>query len=625
MKPLHWYPKPFTPGDIDGEGARKLLGRPSLHPLATLVRETAQNSWDAALKGEQLVYQLSLRTLTGAQRQVLTDVVFAEPGQGTDLSTFLERKELVVLEIHDRGTVGLGGPVRNDLLIEDGQTTDYIDFVLNVGAPRDTHLGGGTYGFGKTITYLLSEVDTTIIWSRPADGGINGTRFVASAMGDAFEWGYRRYTGRQWWGVEPDIGDGIRPLEGPAADKVGTSLFSRGFETAETGTSLMVLGICQPDETTLLAEMLTEAVTWNLWPKLLAHKGEPAMTIQVLLDGIPVRDLDPAADRRLAPFITSMSAVRNVQDGLEPSGGLTTCQPIKVIRPNAQLGHLALTWHPHVASPTRDDDPLRELDDLAGIRPFQGPPRHTALMRQAELVVTYLEGPPPHIDNVCYGGVFRCLPDVDDAFASAEPPAHDEWQPAGIPNRTHRTYVNVGLRRIKEAVANFARGAVTAKPMGGNTPQVAATVVSAELADLVDHDVGDPTSSNGHGRKTQRRHGGRSGPRLTAHEPTIHTHRGRTYALVPIDLALSKPARVTCRTGIGYEGGTEKDVDGPRCVGYAPRSQNTPDDGMPVAWRAGDTLVVTPSDPDRWIAYIEVPASFTADISLHITDEPETP
>ena len=41
---LSWFPKPFSPGDTDGEGARRAMGAPSVDPASLLIREMAQNS-----------------------------------------------------------------------------------------------------------------------------------------------------------------------------------------------------------------------------------------------------------------------------------------------------------------------------------------------------------------------------------------------------------------------------------------------------------------------------------------------------------------------------------------------------------------------------------------------------
>ncbi|RZJ40162.1 MAG: hypothetical protein EON87_18615, partial [Brevundimonas sp.] len=69
--PLDLFSEPFAPsGGLAGDGARKLLGAPSLTQLQTLLREAGQNSWDAS-RGEAIRISIRLRTLTSEQAMVL--------------------------------------------------------------------------------------------------------------------------------------------------------------------------------------------------------------------------------------------------------------------------------------------------------------------------------------------------------------------------------------------------------------------------------------------------------------------------------------------------------------------------------------------------------------------------
>src|SRR5690606_15071514 len=78
------------------------------------------------------------------------------------------------------------------------------------------------------------------------------------------------------------------------------------------------------------------------------------------------------------------------------------------------------------------------------------------LMRHdAELVVKYLEGPILESDGFQWAGAFKPVRDVDNSFADAEPPAHDDWIPAAISDKVRRRDVNVGLREIKKQVQEF--------------------------------------------------------------------------------------------------------------------------------------------------------------------------
>ena len=75
---LQWFAKQFGPGDIDGLGAKRLLGTPNIEPAAVLVREMAQNSWDARGKTPFIEFTLNLRCLRGETLDRLRRDVFGD-------------------------------------------------------------------------------------------------------------------------------------------------------------------------------------------------------------------------------------------------------------------------------------------------------------------------------------------------------------------------------------------------------------------------------------------------------------------------------------------------------------------------------------------------------------------
>lgn len=196
-------------GNIAAEGVQRLLGTPDLDRLHTLLRETVQNSGDAALPDGTTLFQVGLRTLNPDQRNVLQDEVFGElpprnAGSVQLIRDFLSSGQARVLEISDFGTYGLAGPTRADEVPAQGEPTDFIDFVRNVGSTRDRHLGGGTYGYGKASVYTASACGTVIIDSLTTHRGAPARRLIAAHIGTSYdvESGDRqgRYTGRHWWG-----------------------------------------------------------------------------------------------------------------------------------------------------------------------------------------------------------------------------------------------------------------------------------------------------------------------------------------------------------------------------------------------------------------------------------------
>lgn len=449
---LEWFPKPFGPGDTDGQGAQRLLGQPDLDLHQLLVRETAQNSWDARLSGSVPTFELRLRDLNPDVRDVLQWNVFRDYAENLGLWDALRSTNLRAVEVVDRGTKGLGGLTRNDIEVPPGTITDFADLVLTVGAPPDQEAGGGTYGFGKTAAYMASQCSTIIIWSRAR--GVDGDiveRFIASAMGPSFSMDGERFTGRQWWGVpaEPTQNNPVRfePVEGDPASALGREVFARHFEEDETGTSILILQPVGGEDLNGMATAYRDAIVTNLWPKL--DENQPPqwrMNVRLYLgtELVPLAVPDPAVwDARRE----CLDAVREVQMGAAQSNPLVLCSPIELQRPRELLGHLAL--RPVIE---------RGKDDWNGV---------TLMRHKAELVVTSSTMVGTAEAQVRWVGVFKPVAAVDAAFAASEPPAHDAWHPEGMKDPAMKKRVNVALKRIREATRDFLTPATEAPAAGG--------------------------------------------------------------------------------------------------------------------------------------------------------------
>jgi hypothetical protein len=439
---LGWFPKQFSPGDIDGVGAKRLLGAPHIDPAWVLVREMGQNSWDARGTSSSIDFTLKFRLLTGPDMDVLRGRIFTGDPPKTGLAELLRHDEVWALEVSDRGTVGLGGPIRNDLAVDPGMDTDFMDLVFNIGAPRDAYLGGGTYGFGKTVSYVASSVGTILIWSRCEGSSGLEHRLIGSAIGDGFNMEGLRFTGRHWWGNSIPSENRVEPVVGDLAEELGEAVFATRFDRDVTGTSILILdpqlGGDSPEKN---VELLTKAVVWNLWPKLLAEQsGRSRMNIAIQLNGVPIAL--PSIEHH--PVLTGpaqcLLAVRAVQAHSDlaalPLNYPVQVEEIWLRRPLKLLGHLALTRYP---VPSRSDSPSHAI----------------TFMRQAELVVRYFERQELDVEGFQWAGVFKPVADLDDSFALAEPPAHDDWVPQAIQEKSRRTEVRIALVRIREAADKY--------------------------------------------------------------------------------------------------------------------------------------------------------------------------
>ena len=611
MTKLDWHPKRFAEGDIEGEAALRLLGKPRLGRVATLVRETAQNSWDARLpSAEGIDYRIDLRTIRGDGLQVLRNNVFGERGRGTGLKELLRKKSVRALEISDRGTTGLNGTVRVDKPTAEGEPTNFRDFVFALGATHDTGGNGGTYGFGKVISYLMSNVRTVLIWSRCQSGSRTESRFIASAMGSKFVMNDRQYTGRQWWGTRTDD-DRVEPLRGPEADNIAEAVFQSRFGPGETGTSLLLLAPELDQDEAQAIRGLQDAILWHLWPKLVpaTDGGRQAMQLTLLRDGEPVEVPDPREHEFLNGFVASLQAVRWAQSsprnrrGEKPDDAFTSVDPI--VRFSQEVGHLAVTKRPSGGSSAES---IEALDNTSGVQ-------HVALMRHdAELVVTYLKLAAPLTPDLNACGVFRCTKSNDTAFANAEPPAHDTWEPSFLEDKTEASVVRVALRRIKENWENSI-GLNAGIPSDGAESPEGLGNLALHLGFLVDglegSGGGPGPGSSGTTPVGNKRPRARLGtPSLTA------IGEGRVRIALPFSIeGSSGPASVEASLGIGYDGGTDRETgDQAEVVGFLPGDGDSKTlEGLTPGSRTQELHA-----GDRQVVIVEAAATVAIDVNLTV-------
>lgn len=433
-------------GNMSAQGIKRLLGTPTIDQLQTVIREAVQNSWDASTGIRRPHFVVHLRQLSDKEMEVIREVIFDDyvPEDASDcMSGFLEQHNPWILELSDIGTSGLGGPTDASVITRNEDDSDFVDFVRNVGTPRDTAHGGGTYGYGKSSLYSLSKWGAIIVDSLTQYKGRDERRLIACRVASSFiiEEGLNRgkYTGRHWWGRRDHSGDGLDPVCGRAAQAVSCQIGALERSDDDYGTSIMILDPVMEDRPEKVVNAIQRALLWNFWPKMVRFQGKgQAMTFRTLLNGteIALPKLDDCP-----PLDIFACAMRN----LKSSGGT----PIDCGNPKRHLGMLRIEKEPKGVRRSGfgpQDDGM-----------FPEAACHVALMRPAELVVKYVEGNllPPTAE---WGGVFICSNeyDVEQAFAMSEPPAHDDWCPSSMPKGNAKTFVRVALRRIREQMEQVA-------------------------------------------------------------------------------------------------------------------------------------------------------------------------
>lgn len=472
MLPIHLHSEPYSrDGNLSADGAVRLLGQPALSPLELVIREALQNSWDASLGCEETpVFSIRIRVLDsdqlGAMRSFFSELPppeAHEPIAGC-IRRFLDSSQPLVMEICDERTKGLGGPTSASESLREGEVPDFVNFVRNIGSPRDMVLGGGTYGFGKSSLFRISGCSTLIIHSLTGTAHAPEHRLIAKALGMAFDHDGRRYTGRHWWGIPSDVervGDSVDPVTGEEGSRIAQALgMNERHSPEQRGTTLMLL---DPDLEDLrnedgqiactglgprrrLLARIQEILLWHCWPKFTAlEDGTVPMKCRLSILGEEIDLPDPTTIQPLWLLTQALQEARSQSDEV-------FCE-----RPKQRIGFFGKC---QASLQLHTDDRFRvHLGDESLI-----PDKlcHMALLRPAELVVRYQVGSLNEADQTQWGAVFICDrgPDnaVEQAYARSEPPAHDDWEPKADQSLTphQRTFVNVGLTRIKERVKKLS-------------------------------------------------------------------------------------------------------------------------------------------------------------------------
>lgn len=465
-------------GNVTSTGIINQLGRPSLEPPAVLVREAVQNSWDArASRHKPVRFSMVGWTLNSHQVDFLRSYVLADipPAESLPISeTLLRSGSTNVLAISDRGTNGLGGPTRADVVTHPDESRDFVDFLRNVGQPPNRQLAGGTYGYGKAALYRASRTKTICVYTRCKVQDKAETRFMVSALGEPYSTSHDRYTGRHWWGR---LDDGIaEPLLDDEADAIAETLGLPNFTDDELGTTILILDPIlgeeaandesheiSPNRTPLQAfNLMAEYILWYFWPKMLHYDhGVPDIIFELSWQGKRIHLPPPEDFPPLQGYVQAMYGLKEFPFDPDSPFRLIV-EDIASQRPKQHLGRLALQQFPITSA--------KYFDTGTNESPFTGLTHHTALMRQPELIVKYVSGAASPNERLGYAGVFITDPEVDPVFAESEPPTHDDWISQSLENRWHKRYVNVALSEIGKRMDAFAKPPVVRTNARGLTP-----------------------------------------------------------------------------------------------------------------------------------------------------------
>jgi hypothetical protein len=471
MTRLQLYSEQYRPeGNIDARAARRAIGRPHLRFWEVVLRESLQNSWDARLASARSIkFSVHGYFATSKQIQTLRDEVFAEEPAGLGLHDLLEGDEVPLLVITDSNTKGLQGPTRADLATS--EPTHFVDFVRNIGRAEDKAIGGGTYGFGKGVLYEASACSTIIVFTRTTANGRMVSRLMGIGLGDSYNDGKLRRTGRHWWGV-PDPDTGAEPLTGPNAEDLATRLGMNRVPGAETGTSIAIIGPLAGEDGVSLVEIvekLANAATHWAWPHMIGSGEGATINFAFEAEGheiVPPQPTHPAYRHYVGAYRRASAITQGKE--VEPSYPWQDVR-LRAERPKRDLGVLVFKNVPREQLATDD-------------APTDVPVDHVALMRDPRLVVRYLDVP-KNAQGLATIGVFVADPGMDEDFAKSEPVAHDDWAPENLrTERYERNPVRQALEKIRKA---FKTVPIAISPDQGDEQSSGAVRMANSLGDLL--------------------------------------------------------------------------------------------------------------------------------------------
>jgi hypothetical protein len=271
----------------------------------------------------------------------------------------------------------------------------------------------------------------------------------------------------------------VDPVTGQAAREIAAGLGLPERGEGGYGTSIMIIDPAFDSEgADALQSEIIESILWNFWPRMTqTTPAERYLSIELEVMDRPVNIPAPEEYPPLDLYAGALADIRNGED---------SARSIACGRPRKTLGQLAI----RKGMCGKRHSSAKHEEHLV---PDQS--HHIALMRPVELVVKYMPGEPFPDRQFEWGGVFICSDEreVETAFATSEPPAHDDWIPDNLPKGAKRTFVNVGLRELRSRANEYVQ------PAGGFDDEAPGGPSLARTASRMGSLLGQ-TESRGPGR-----------------------------------------------------------------------------------------------------------------------------
>jgi hypothetical protein len=454
--------------------------------LASLARESAQNSNDARIDRSDADLVYSFIVLSGENRKRFESALRWEPELKPHLSAMADAASgavtagqlqsglaavdsgqfLTLLRIADYGARGLTGRE-----FAEGDPTSYGNFVklcrLDLYSGKD-RASGGSFGLGKAVYWRFSRLQTVLFNStvHPSDA-VDGrwqNRLIGVNQGVVHQLNGTNYQGRGFFGLAKSGGDissawGLAEVNDAlritrADDRPGTSALLVGFYDPDEPDK----GLHDIDEVRHFAKNLGNALEEEFWPLLTRERLR--VRIEVIdNDRIVYEQTVNPEDHftELTRALRKFDAGR-IDGSLNDVGDVVVRDiPIQVsARTDASERHPAFQHVAKLVVTLSDQQP----DSLEN---------KVCLFRRPEMVVQTIdktfEGRTFHAFLIAGAAIHPDNPSIDETRADdflrfAEPPAHDQWIPRTGRNKTSQANLTAhyrapwvpNLRNIENAV-----------------------------------------------------------------------------------------------------------------------------------------------------------------------------
>lgn len=228
-----------------GESLLKLIQNSSLPTIDLLVRESIQNSLDAAKPGSRSV---TVNFLTGTCQRRELDGIF------TNITDSLKKKipgtEASYIAIRDSGTVGLTGPLREAEVVHEKAFGNLRKLIYEICQAQPEEGKGGSWGLGKTV-YFRVGIGIVLYYSRVRlEDGSFCSRMAAALIEDnsrpdsllkmAGQKNGNLYCGVAWWGDLDQDKDTMPITDEDEINRILDIFDISPYTGNETGTTVII-------------------------------------------------------------------------------------------------------------------------------------------------------------------------------------------------------------------------------------------------------------------------------------------------------------------------------------------------------------------------------------------------